>query len=116
MPKAKAKVKMKKKRISRTKAEHARAMRRADIKRINDSSVFPSGWEVNQTCPLCGREGTVQEQGYDDPIDGISVKQWHDTIDQIMIEHPEWRPEDGSCRRCLVFYGMERAGRAGEGT
>lgn len=67
------------------------------------------GWTINQTCPLC-------HESMDEPINGVSVKHWQDTIARIREEHPEWSAEDGACVRCLVYYGMARAGRAGEET
>lgn len=74
-----------------------------------ESAVFPSQWEVDQTCPLCG-------EPMDEPVKGVSVKHWRDTIERIRAEHPEWDTEDGACVRCLAYYGMARAGRAGEET
>ena len=93
-----------------------KAARKYPTTSIDNSSVFPSGWEPDETCPLCGGTGNAEARGYDDPIDGVSVKHWHDTMDRIMAEHPEWSAEDGACVRCLAYYGMARAGRAGEET
>ncbi|MGE5308349.1 MAG: hypothetical protein ACM3OC_04635 [Deltaproteobacteria bacterium] len=104
---------MKKKRHSKTVKTSGKS-RRQEL--IDQSAVLPSdGEEISEACPLCGQQ-TNELQAMDAPIDGVSVKHWRDTLDRIMAEHREWSAEDGACVRCIAYYGMARAGRAGEET
>lgn len=87
----------------------ARRKRNQAEKKQSESKVFPSCWDADETCPLCG-------QPMDEPISGVSVEHWQGTFERIKAEHPEWDTEDGACTRCLAYYGMTRAGRKGEET
>jgi hypothetical protein len=83
---------------------------------VPESVVFPSDGEIDESCPLCAGRENREEQGLDAPIDGVSVKHWQDEFERIKAEHPEWDVDRSPCVRCIAYYGMERAGRAGEET